>query len=308
MKRIRRICLSIVIVLSVILVLLLARNPLFLKDMVWAILDIGLELILISLLVVSLFWCGLEVNHRTTRQMQPDPESGTPRKSHDSDFWQGISTEMVGAVITTILLGMLVLVLEQYQTVQNRKEELISQMGSPANDFALEAVRQLSVEYWLDDGSLQSANLMGANLQGANLMFANLRGANLLSANLRGANIIYAELPEVEFYEADLRDADLYYSNFWGADFRYANLQDTDLHNAHLRDAIFRETNLQGANLYETNLRGATLENVNLQDVTLPDGTIWTDDSDMTHFTDANHPDFWNPCIEIDPAPWYCEE
>lgn len=86
-----------------------------------------------------------------------------------------------------------------------------------------------------------------------------------------------------------------------GTDFRNANLNAADMRNASLVDA-----NLQGATLRKTSLQGADLTGANLEnalltgtyfstETILPDGTFWSEDTDMDRFTDPNHPDFWRP-------------
>jgi hypothetical protein len=77
-----------------------------------------------------------------------------------ADWLHGFSTEMGGAIVTTVLLTVVVGAVQQRENEAARKQDLILQMGSPVNDFALEAVRQLQVLGGLEDGSLQGANLM----------------------------------------------------------------------------------------------------------------------------------------------------
>jgi uncharacterized protein YjbI with pentapeptide repeats len=163
----------------------------------------------------------------------------------------------------------------------------------------------------LEQAHLQGANLQGVNLQGADLDGVCLQGANLQQANLQGVNLWWADLREVNLAGADLQKASLLNANLRGADLQGASLQEanlwrTDLQKsvlewADLREADLRGANLQGASLQEANLQGACLEEVNLQGtylqdvkwderVMLPDGTYWTSETDMTRFTDPNHP------------------
>ncbi|MEM9953185.1 MAG: pentapeptide repeat-containing protein [Chloroflexota bacterium] len=217
---------------------------------------------------------------------QPEPAL---QKSHWwSDYWQGISTEFFGAVVTTVLLGLGVLIFEQYQDIQNRKAELILQMGSDERVWAIEAVRQLDVEGWLSDGALNNAILWNADLTNADLRLADLTNANLYGVNFtnarsNNANFMNAYLDAANFTNADLDDA-----NFTNADLLFANFT-----NAYLDAANFMNANLRLADFNET--------------IILPDGTNWTPDTDMARFTDPTHPNFWNPCVEVSPAPWYCE-
>lgn len=98
-----------------------------------------------------------------------------------------------------------------------------------------------------------------------------------------------------------------------GANLRYANLQGADLFRANLQDAKLRHANLQGARLTGANLQGADLGYANLQGVrladaelnestVLPDNTLWTPYTDMTRFTDPNHPNFWRSDNPKSPA------
>lgn len=245
-----------------------------------AIRDLNLELFLTIVLTGILFTVGVWIG-RFSLQRELKSEhyrrADIARETWWNNFWQGISTELFGAVITTIGFGIILLVFQQYQSIATDKADLILQMGSPNNAFAVEAMRVAGQKGWLFDGTLQGADLIGANLEGVDLIGAHLEGANLFEINLQGADIA----------EVKLR----------GADLRFANLQDTFVVFAMLEATDLRQTNLQGADLSEANLRGANLQsanldNANLNGATLPDDTVWSDDTDMERFTDPNHPDF----------------
>jgi hypothetical protein len=125
--------------------------------------------------------------------------------------------------------------------------------------------------------------------------------------------------------------AELPYSSLQAVDFQYANLQAADLYEANLQDAYLHDANLQDAKLWKANLRGANLADSNMRDANireanfdertiLPDATpispdgvplfhykgedpdatytrdsFWTPNTDMTRYTNSNHPDFWEP-------------
>jgi hypothetical protein len=177
-------------------------------------------------------------------------------------------TEMVGAAVTYLLLGLFV---GRGERREAEKADLIAQMDSIERTLAIGAVEELRRHGWLSDGSLQGADLSSANLEGADLSSANLQGADLRLANLQGV---------------DLKGA-----NLQGADLRLGKLQDAILADADLRGADLCWANLQGASLYQANLQGAGFD----EHTTLPDGTAWTPDTDMARFTDPDHPDFWQP-------------
>ena len=234
------------------------------RDLVQAMQDTGLELVLTGLIIIGMFMVGLWLG-RWSLRMQLKTELGawddtkkedTIRRTLRVNFIQGISTELFGAVMTTIAFGIVLLVFQQYQAVQNRKAELILQLGSPNNIFAVEAYRQVEALGWHDDGTLENTRLWNANLESAILWGSNFEGAILWGANLAGANL-------------------------WDA-----NLADTNL----------REVNLQGADLWDANLAGAILEDTDFNTMTiLPDATHWEPETDMTRYTDPDHPDFWQP-------------
>jgi hypothetical protein len=217
---------------------------------------------------------------------------------------QNTGTEMFGAFLTFALIEVM-LRKRREQDAENRaieqeKERLILQMGSPDNTFAVEAARILKARGW---GFKEDTTLHGANLQEANL-----QGANLEGASLHGAIFLRANLPEASLYGANLRGAVLMRTNLHRAFLVAANL-----HWANLQEANLQEANLQGANLQGAILLGANLQGVRLssdffgnanydRETTLPDGSKWTPDTDLTRFTNPDHPDFWRSDKEWSPA------
>jgi hypothetical protein len=217
-----------------------------------------------------------------------------------ANFWQGISTEFFGAVVITLILGLSVMICDQYQYIQNRKADLVLQMGSPDHATAIEAVRQLRAERWTRDGTLRGAILTEANLQGLYLPWANLQEADLWHANLQDANLEDANLRQANLPDANLQSTFIPGVNLQLANLTGTNLQEAVLSYADLRGAALYYADLQGARLDRANLEGARIENVNLQGAILPDGSEWTADTDMMRFVDANHPNYWNPCVELE--------
>jgi hypothetical protein len=213
------------------------------------------------------------------------------------DYLKGLflnlGTELVGAAATYYVLDLLI---GSRAEREAKREDLIAQMGSQILGDAIRAVEELRRHGWLYDGSLQGANLGGANLQGASLGGANLQEVILSRANLKGASLVGANLQATYLVEAYLGSA-----NLTSADLQGAYLQEARLLSTRLQKANLAEANLKGAILAGTHLKGAILAKANLQGAefnkhaTLPDGTKWTPDTDMARFTDPNHPDFWQP-------------
>ncbi len=258
-----------------------------------AISDLNLELFLTIVLLIILFIGGLLVGRwslsREIDRAQYNQKDST-RKAWLNNFWQGISTELIGAVFTTIGFGLILVIFQQYQVVQNNKDYLTLQLSSPDNSIAIDGVRIARYQNWLTDGTLIGAQLSEANLQNADLTDANLMGAHLWQANLQAAFLL----------DAKLQDANLRTSNLIGADLGGAKLQRANLHNANLRGAILVGADLSGANLRNANLESVTWELDDEPPVILPDGTQWTSDTDLERFTDPNHDDFWQATSDED--------
>lgn len=244
------------------------------------------------------------------------PEQPFARNSYLTNiFTEGISILITVYVVTEI---------NKRRDIAEKKKRLVRQAGSVNHAIAINAIEELRENGWLINKDrehlLAEVRLWRANLEKAPLEYADLSGTNFWKANLRG----------VVLHEANLQNADLGFTNLKGARLRYANLSSADLGKADLCDAILWEANLHSAylrqaNLSDTDLRNANLchailEEVNLCNADLQDAVFdertalpdahylgtdddgkrkydkyWTPDTDMTHYTDPNHPDFWQP-------------
>lgn len=199
-----------------------------------------------------------------------------------SGWLQNFSTEMMGAIVTFLLFELLVggrrARTESEKAEQALKARLVSDAGSRVNGIAIKAVEELQAHGWLEGGGglLQEANLYRANLQGVILSHANLQQADLQDANLQQAILSGASLQ--------------------GANLEGAILQAATLSIANLQEARLVDANLQGAYLLNANLQEAKLMVAKFdENVVLPDNTKWTQDTDMSRFTNPDHPDFWQP-------------
>ena len=183
--------------------------------------------------------------------------------------WQQIYhdtyADMIGIGITVIILGNF----DQYLRVKSEKKSLILQMGSPNQEFAIEAVRQLNQKGWLVDGTTRHANLSEANLEMAILFCANLEGANLPLANLKDAYLVNANLKEAYLSFASLKDANLSDANLEGAELSEAHLEGANLESANLKKANLTAANLEMAYLFAANLEIAKLFAANLKEANL---------------------------------------
>lgn len=164
------------------------------------------------------------------------------------DLYANFGAEFIGIAITVLVIDFL----NQLRQEQELKRQLIRDMGSEVNIFAVRAVRELKAHggkpnSWLKDGTLCNALLLGANLSGAPLEGANLCGADLTGAVLREAFLVDAQLRKAILRFADLSDADL---------------EAADLSEADLSGAVLRRTNLKEADMREANIEDAIIDGV----------------------------------------------
>lgn len=188
---------------------------------------------------------------------------------------RGMGPELAGIVIVAVTIN----ALNERRQRDNRKAQLIRQLGSKYRDVTEVALLELKHEGWLYDGTLRRAFLAGANLNGANLWGADLRGVNLDEANLSEAELETADLSGaklrkskmskgklngIRLHGADLYEADLSGTSMWFADLRkaklsWANLKGAALFRANLSESDLSSADLNSASLIEANLEGVRL-------------------------------------------------
>ncbi len=178
-----------------------------------------------------------------------------------NDFYANLATELGSIALTVLIVDRL----HRRREEEQERQRLLLQLGSPDQAFAIEALRQLSARGWLVNGFLRRARLTHASLEGAHLQKLDLTGAWLGLANLKRAQLTDSVLAS-------------------------AYLQGTNLEHACLRG-----TDLRGANLTGANLTGARLDEATRFDTEtiLPDCTYWSPGTDLTCFTNPQHPQFW---------------
>ena len=237
------------------------------------------------------------------------------------DHWfADFSTELAGAALISFAVLIIVTPAKNAETLNSQ----IQLMRSRIDTIAITATEQLRASGALYDGSLRGIDISLANLEGANLEKADLQDSNLelvyfVDSILAGANLSNVWARGSNFSGANLMDANiesarLIYGRFQGTrlnnvnaigtGFLNSDLSNADFSGADLRNAVFLSANLDGANLTNAYLLDAELDfslganRTTLDETTiLPDGTYWTPDTDMERFTNANHPNFWNPCV-----------
>jgi uncharacterized protein YjbI with pentapeptide repeats len=120
---------------------------------------------------------------------------------------------------------------------------------------------------------LNGAKFKGCNLQNANFSVAELRGADFTYALMEGVNLSQTDCREARFTSANMRAA-----NLSDVDARFADFSDADLCDAYMVGF------LGGANFNGARFNKRTI---------LPDGTNWTEHTEIERFTDPTRPDFW---------------
>lgn len=162
----------------------------------------------------------------------------------------------------------------------------------------------------LSTANLSQTGLENVNLEEANLFNANLYRADLSGSNLTGSNLGFANLSKAVLWNINLANADLKYADLTNASLFIANLDSVNFTNSNLSKIICSQTIFTNTNLQNSNLTGAMLSNIKFDEkVILPDAKhagedaygnpiydkYWTPDTDMTRYTDPNHPHFWQP-------------
>jgi len=104
--------------------------------------------------------------------------------------------------------------------------DLIRKLRSPDNKRVLQAVEELRVRGWLEDGSLQGIALCHVHMQGADLMRANFQRVDFHQAHLQWADLSLADLSNAKLTRVNLQGANLSNTNLWGADLFKADLRE----------------------------------------------------------------------------------
>ncbi len=181
-------------------------------------------------------------------------------------FWHDLWPNMVSTC--GVILG--IDELNRRRSAQEYKRDIIRQMASRSNDFALDAARIAKDEGWLEDGSLAKYSFKSANLAGADLWRANFTEGFLWEANLTGSQLSNASLARALLMRANFTGAHLLF-----ADFTNAQLNQATFTGASLWGACFVGADLSSANFTETNPREA-----NFREALYSNNTQWPDDFD----------------------------
>ena len=198
------------------------------------------------------------------------------------DYKTNLYTEVFGVLFSVFVSVVIIGGWSYSRERQQLRARLKREAGSRSNDIAISAVEWLRDKKWLigDKGLLKGADLRGANLNNADLYKVNLQCAVLQNARLQ----------ECQMWKADLVEANLRFVNLQGARLWEANLQCAKLWKANLKEAKLWRANLQRADLLGAYLQGATLKEAKFNGATtLPDGEMYSSDTEMDRYTNPNH-------------------
>lgn len=198
------------------------------------------------------------------------------------DYYANAATSLLSIAVTVLLVDSLY----ERRQAEERKRQLIREMGSGDKGFALRAVKEISAGGWLSDGSIADCDLSQAALSGAHLDHAlflqvTFDSAQLNDAHMKGVRIDGGSYRRTIFVGATLDDAvigggaDFIGAYFTGATLRDAKMPGVTLEETDFAGADLTKANLAGARLRRADLTNATLDGANLERANLADLLNW---------------------------------
>ena len=223
-----------------------------------------------------------------------------------------VYTEALGVVATVLIVDTLYRYRDEQRREQNLKDRLLREICSPEPDVVRSAFHEIRrrKKMFGEKSILKGEMLKVARPGTVDLSYANLSGADLSSRDLQGFMFVRTNFSGANLARCKLNSAPL----------TNANLENANLEGAWLNDAILLGANLKGANLQNANFENATLlpsqvmtdEDLHKLATMFGDATPTTlpnncpaKDTDLSRFTDPNHPQPWRSCDPRSPA--FCE-
>lgn len=242
----------------------------------------------------------------------------------ETEFLASIFPEALGIFFTVLVIDRL----NENRAKREFKQQLIRQLRSPDNGYALVALEELQARDALYDGSLRNAFLASANLKKAKfsqksktpeekfffgltdldsslhpeVKGCDLRGANLRKANLSETVLARGDLKEVNLVAANLQKADLTQANLSGSNLRNADLRGASLNGSDLSDTMLALADFRGANLEGAYMVGADVKGIKLsKEMMLLEvaGVIYQDFPKFDENTVLPDGSKWSPNVDI---------
>lgn len=221
-----------------------------------------------------------------------------------SDFYANISTDLVSIALTILVIDYL----NEKRATEQKKYQLVRELGSSDHGFATRAVRELIANEWLYDGSLNGAYLSGANLHnedlyglqmtdgwliGANLEYTNLNDATISNVIMNGSKLTNARMWNINLSKTSLGDSVLYGTQMTKGDLREVRMPNSNLVNAVLSDSNMEWASLDGSDLSSANLTNVNLDfgrliEANLSNANLSGATLKNTHMYRANFTNTN--------------------
>ena len=190
------------------------------------------------------------------------------------DYYANLSSELFGIAITILLIDYLY---EQKEKESN-KARLLRELASEDKGFTSRALREIRSLGYLYDGTLNGADLSGANL--CDLDFAN--------ANLRNVNFTGAQLNKAIFTNSDLTGANLNYAELRDAKLENCKLTNVQMKKCNLYGAIMNNSAIENVDLMTSNLEACELIDVSIINVKLEDANIRVANLTRTRIANSN--------------------
>jgi hypothetical protein len=115
-------------------------------------------------------------------------------------FLENLVPEFFGLAFTVLIID----TLDRNRENRLIKEQLLRQVHSYYNSFALQAIEELRVLGYLADGSCRNLDLRGSDWREGNLYQADLTGCDLTNAKLNKADFVNANLTNVKVTDEQL--------------------------------------------------------------------------------------------------------
>jgi len=126
-----------------------------------------------------------------------------------NEFLLSLVPEAVGIFFTVLIIDRLDAIREE----QVIKDQLVRRLQSRYNHTALQAIEEMRVMGYLEDGTLRNRNLRGSNWVDANMYQADLQGSDLGNAVLDKADFVLANLKDVNVTDEQLVTSDIMYGS-----------------------------------------------------------------------------------------------
>ena len=153
------------------------------------------------------------------------------------DFHANIVTELGGIAVTILVVDFFY----RKQSLNERRSQLIRELGSTHNVIALRSLSELRAQGWLSDGSLKNAFFEYSDLRDANLSGANLSGSWLYSINLEKSNLHRVNFENVSMLDVNLSNANMAKANLKGLN--YSSILSKKINGVDTREVVAKRNN-----------------------------------------------------------------